>query len=232
MKSNFVLKIAALAVAGGVSLSATSALASPGDSFNRPALGASWTITAGSLSISNRQLVGTTGSLGLFNGANSNTAASAVVFLGGTDLEYGAVALGNIGAGNNAFVKIQAQNGAGSFDHAAFYTGNNGAGTFFTLASPVPSPAILDAFFCGTTAVMRITSAAGIQTYSHNYGTTFGAGGGLGTFGSVKLDNFVAFNGNARCTTAASADRQSDQDGPEDPIPASEMQGDKDLSLK
>ena len=89
----------------------------------------------------------------------------------GTDLEYGAVALGNIGGGNNAFVKIQAQNGDETFDHGAFYTGNNGGGLFFALSGAVPSPAILDVFFCGTTATMRITSAAGVQTYTNDYGT-------------------------------------------------------------
>jgi hypothetical protein len=105
-------------------------------------------------------VVGTSGPLGYLKGSSKDTAASAVVFLGGIDLEYGAVAPGNIGGGNNAFVKIQAQNGAGAFDHAGFYTAINGGGNFFALSSPVPSPAILDVFFCGTTATLRITSAA------------------------------------------------------------------------
>jgi hypothetical protein len=121
-------------------------------------------------------------------GSSKDTAASAVVFLGSTDLEYGAVALGNIAGGNNAFVKIQAATGAGTFDHGAFYVGNNGSGVYF---APLPSLAILDVFFCGTTATMRITSAAGVQIYANNYGTTFGPGGGLGTYGSVGLDNYV-----------------------------------------
>jgi hypothetical protein len=113
------------------------------------------------------------------------------VFLGGTDLEYGAVAVGNIDGGNNALVKIQAANGAGTFDHGAFYTGNNGSGVYFAPSSPVPSPAILDVFFCGTTATMGIPSAADVQIYTNNYKTTFVPGGGLGTYGSVGLDNYV-----------------------------------------
>src|SRR5579872_4450639 len=142
MKNTLVCKTVTLAVVG-VLLSATSAVAQKGaDAFNRLSLGSNWVVTSGSLSISNKQLVGATGSLGYLKSLTSNsaTAASSVVFLGGTDLEYGAVAVGNIAAGNNAFVKIQAQNGAGSFDHAAFYTGNNGSGNFFALSSPVPSP--------------------------------------------------------------------------------------------
>jgi hypothetical protein len=194
------IKIIALAAAG-VLLSATSALAGGSDSFNRPHLGPKWTIKAGSLAISNHEMVGATLSLGSLNASSRDTAASAVVILGSTDLEYGAVALGNIQGGNNAFVKIQSQNGSGTtFDTAGFYNGNNIGGVFFTLASPVPSPAIVDVFFCGTTATMRITSAAGVQTYTNNYTTTYGTGAGLGTFGSVRLDNFIGFP--SACTDA------------------------------
>jgi hypothetical protein len=186
-------KLIALTVAG-VSMCAASALAGPGDDFNRPKLGTTWTSNSGTLSISGgRQLIGTTLAIGTFNSGGSLSAASAVVFLGGTDLEYGAIALGNVAGGNNAFVKIQSQNGSGTtFDHGAFYTGNNGGGNFFALNSPLPtSPAVLDVFSCGTTAIMRITSSTGVQTYS-NYGQTFGLGEGAGTFGAVGLDNFVA----------------------------------------
>jgi hypothetical protein len=220
MKNTLICKIVTL-VAVGVSLSATSALAGS-DAFDRNSLGIGtiWFQTSGSsLSISNKHLVGTSLSLGYLKGSSPDTAASAIVFLGGTDLEYGAVALGNIAGGNNAFVKIQAQNGAGTFDHAGFYTGNNGSGNFFALSSPVPSPALVDVFFCGTTATLRITSAAGVQTYTNNYGTTYGKGGGLGTYGSVELDNYVSFPG--RCSST-----------PINAVPASAMPHDVDLSLR
>jgi hypothetical protein len=218
MKSTLVSKLVALAVAGGVSLSATSALAAGSDAFNRPKLGSKWVVTSGSLSIKNHELTGSSLSIGYLTASDHDSAASAVVFLGGTDLEYGAVALGNVGGGSNAFVKIQAQNGAGTFDHAAFYTGNNGSGDFFSLSSSIPSPATLDVFFCGTVATMRITSAAGVQTYTHDYGTTYGPGGGLGTYGSVGIDNYVGFS-------SACSDAQVDA------IPASAMPSDADLSL-
>jgi hypothetical protein len=195
--TNSTSKLIALTVAS-VSLCAASAFAGPGDDFNRPTLGTTWTSNSGTLSISGgRQLVGLNNSLpqiGTFNSGGALSAASEVVFLnGGVSTQYGAIALGNIAGGNNAFVKIQ-NNGSvnGAFDTAAFYTGNNGNGTFFTLSSAVPSPAVLDVFFCGTTAIMRITSATGVQTYSHNYGQTFGLGVGAGTFGAIGLDNFVA----------------------------------------
>src|SRR5579863_9689778 len=219
MKNTLICKIVTL-VAVGVSLSATSALAGS-DAFDRNSLGIGtiWFQTSGSsLSISNKHLVGTSLSLGYLKGSSPDTAASAIVFLGGTDLEYGAVALGNIAGGNNAFVKIQAQNGVGTFDHGAFYTGNNGGGNFFALSSPVPSPALIDVFFCGTTATLRITSAAGVQIYTNNYNTTFGIGTGLGTFGSVGLDNFVGFGSGCK-------------DAQVHGISASKMPHDKDLSL-
>ena len=211
-----IVKIVAVAVVGGV-LSATSALAAGSDAFNRARLGAKWVVTAGSLSISSHAMVGTTGSLGYLTASANDTAGSVLVAIH-TDLEYGAVALGNIAGGSNAFVKIQSQNGLGTFDTAGFYTGNNNQVVFFSLSSPVPSPALLDVFFCGTTATMRITSAAGVQTYTHDYGTTFGSGAGLGTFGSVRLDNFVGFAGT--CSSAVV-----------DAIPDSAMPRAKDLSL-
>jgi|SRR5579862_420123 len=194
MKHSLFCKIPTLAVA--VLLCAMSAFAQNGaDAFNRQGLGTTWVTTAGSLTITNHQMAGSSGSLGYLKAASKAKAASAVLFLTSTDLEYGAVALGNIGAGNNAFVKLQAQDGTQTFTNGAFYTGNNGGGTFFALSSPVPSPAVLDVFFCGTVATMRITSAAGVQTYTNDYGATFGAGAGLGTYGSVGLDNFVGSAG-------------------------------------
>lgn len=209
--------LAHVAVAGVVLLSATSALAGS-DAFNRLQLGNTWVVTAGSLSIAHHEMVGTSLSLGYLTASSNDKAASAVVFLGGTDLEYGAVAVGNIAAGNNAFVKIQEQDGTGMFEYGAFYTGNNVQGYFFALARPVPSPAILDVSFCGiTTARMRITSAAGVQTYTYDYGTTFGPGAGLGTYGLIGLDNFVGF--------------QSGEQDTADAIPATKMPLATDLSL-
>ena len=209
--------LAHVAVAGVVLLSATSALAGS-DAFNRPELGNTWVVTAGSLSIVRHEMVGTSLSLGYLTGSSNDKAASAVVFLGGTDLEYGAVALGNIGVGPNAFVKIQEQNGTGMFEYGAFYTGNNFPGYFFALASPVPSPAILDVCFCGTTtATMTITSAAGVQTYTYDYGNTPGRGAGLGTYGRIRLDNFVGSHSGGQDTA--------------DAIPATKMPPATDLSL-
>jgi hypothetical protein len=147
-------------------------------------------VTAGSLFITNDQLQGATGSLGYFKKSANDSQASALVTLGGTDLEYGAVAVGDVASGANAFVKIQEENADDMFEYGAFYNGNNSGSEFFELNSPVPSPATLTVKVCGTTATMTIKSSAGTQKYTYDYGASVGAGGGLGTYGDVFLDNY------------------------------------------
>ena len=183
-------------IVGGLvsALVATSALAA-GDNFDRTALGNRWVATTGSLAISANLFVGSDGSLGYDRKSVADTTVKAVVYLPGTGLRYGAVASGYIAGGNNAFVKIQSQDGNGQFDHAAFYTGNTGGGSFFTLDRPVPSPATLTVSFCATVATMTIKGGGRTQVYSYDYGTSFGTGAGLGTYGSVALDNFKATPG-------------------------------------
>jgi hypothetical protein len=193
MKNSLNKTIARIVIAGGVSLVAASAMANGSDNFNRASLGGNWVRSPGnSLSIKNDQLVGKTSSIGYLKGSKSDTSVSAVLWVNGTDLQYGAVALGDVAGGNNAFVKLQSQNGGGTFDHAAFYTGNNGGTDFFELNSPVSSPAILDVSFCGTVATMTITSASGVQTYTNDYGTTYPTGAGAGFYGKSSIDNFVS----------------------------------------
>jgi hypothetical protein len=127
------------------------------------------------------------------------------VYLNGTDVEYGAVALGDVADGSNAYVKIQSQNGDGMFEYGAFYIGNNGEGEFFALKEPVASPATIDAWSCGTYGFLKIKSSAGSQKYYYNYGTSFGPGAGLGAGGAGSLDNYKS--GAASCKDLADATR-------------------------
>src|SRR5665213_1446466 len=150
-------------------LCATSALAAH-DGFNRANLGPHWVIPFGSEFINSNRMQGASLSLGYDTQSSSDTTVSARVYTTGTDLEYGAVASGNIAGGNNAFVKIQAQTGTGNFSNGAFYTGNNGGGDFCTLKSEVPSPAKLSVSFYNTVATMKIWSSAGTQVYNYDYG--------------------------------------------------------------
>jgi hypothetical protein len=172
-------------------LFATSAMAAK-DDFNRKSLGSKWVSVSGSQSISNNTFVGDSLSLGYYKKSKADASVTALVEVTSTDLEYGAVALGDIAGGNDAFVKIQAQSGDGKFSNAGFYTGDNIGGEFFALDSEIPSPATLSVSICGTVATMKIKSSAKTQVYSYDYGTSFGTGGGLGTYGSVALDNYVS----------------------------------------
>jgi hypothetical protein len=189
MKAKLGLAMTALAL-GGASILATSAMAAK-DDFDRSTLGKKWVVTSGNLYINNDQLQGDPLSLGYFKRSSNDTSVSATMTItNSAETEYGAVASGDIAGGDNAFVKLQTQDGDGMFEYGGFYTGNNGGGDFFALDTPVPSPATLSVTFCGTMAQMTIRSSAGKQKYSYDYGATFGAGGGLGTYGAIALDDY------------------------------------------
>ena len=183
-------------------LFATSAMAAK-DNFNRASLGSKWVAVSGSQSISNNRFVGDSLSLGYYKKSKEDTSVSTVVALTSTDLEYGAVASGVISpAAPMRSSRSRRKRGDGKFSNGGFYTGDNVGGEFFALDSEVPSPATLSVSFCGTVATMKIKSSAGTQTYKYDYGTSFGTGGGLGTYGSVALDNYVSKPGGCAQDTA------------------------------
>ena len=179
-------------------LSASPAFAAR-DNFNRAKLGRKWEVTSGHLYLSNDQLQGKDGGLGYDNKSANDWGATATVYLNGTDLQYGAIALGDIAGGNNAYIKIQSQDGDGLFEYAAFYVGDNGGGgRFFALKHPASSPVTISAWFCGTYGFLQIKSAVGRRKFYFNYGTNFGSGAGLGTRGALALDNYKS--GPAKCS--------------------------------
>lgn len=179
-------------LASVLALASSAAVAAP-DNFNREELGPDWTVVSGALWIADNQLAGDSLSLGTFAPAARKNAGSVLVRLNGTDTQYGAVTIGDAASGNNAFIKIQTQNGAGTFSHGAFYVGNNAGGSFFSLDGlPAASSARLTARLNGTIATMEIdvdNDGTPEASYSYDYGTSFGTGIGLGTYGPVTLDN-------------------------------------------
>jgi hypothetical protein len=189
-------------IAGLLAVLASSSALAAKDNFDRASLGSKWIVTSPSLYITANQLQGDSLALGYLKKAASATSASASVILNGPDLQYGAVAVGDIASGNNAFVKLQAQDGSGTFSHGAFYVGNNGGGSFFTLDAPAASPATLSVTLSGTVATMTIKSSSGTQSYQYDYGASFGSGGGLGTYGPISLDNFKTKAPAAEAVTA------------------------------
>jgi hypothetical protein len=197
MKAKFI-------VAGLMAIMASVPAFAGKDLFDRADLGNKWVVVNPSLGIVANQLVGTDLAIGYHKKAVAADTASATVILNGTGLQYGAIAIGDVATGNNIFVKLQSQDGAGMIDHAAFYTGNNGSGSFFSLTSPMASPAKMTVSLMGTVATLTIKSASGTQTYTYDYGTSFTTGAGLGTYGVVALDNFK-FRANFAGEAAANA---------------------------
>ena len=210
-------KTLALGFVAAAALCSTSAMAAR-DNFDRADLGKKWVIPSGRLYINNNQLQGDSLSIGYDKKSASDTTVSATLYLNGTDLEYGAVASGDIASGNNAFAKLQEANGDGVFEYGAFYVGNNGGGDYFALNAPVASPAQVTLSFCGTVATLKIKSASGKQTYTYDYGTSFGGGGGLGTYGLISIDNYRSKPGGcAADRTATVVKHSSNAAGPKDP---------------
>ena len=192
MKKTLLLSALVVAAAAATAMAAESHSGTAHDNFDRADLGNRWAIRFGRLFINNNQMHGDPSSLGYDKKSSTNTTVTATLYLNGTDLEYGAVASGDIAGGNNAFVKLQEQDGSGEFEYGAFYVGNSDGVNFFQLNSPVPSPATVTLSFCGTVATLVIKSSAGRQKYTYDYGVRFPSGGGLGTYGNISLDNYIS----------------------------------------
>jgi hypothetical protein len=176
------------------------------DSFNRTTLGSDWVTVAGSTFIANGAYAGSDSSLANFIPAKKDNEASVLVRLNGTGLQFGEIVIGN------AFIKIQSQNGTGTFDHAGFKSTQFISGTFFPLTGlPAVSTARLTARLIGTVATMEIdTNLDGWpeKTYTHDFGVAHGSGIGLRTYGPVRMDNLRT--NKAVAATAAPADNHID----------------------
>ena len=166
------------------------------DDFNRAALGASWAIQAGSMSISANQVVGADQSLMTYAPGAGSFTASVDIFNDGVSTQYGAIVLGYLDVGHNAFIKVQNNGGgAGSFDTYGFYYGNNGGGEFGSITGLAAfTSARITATLSGSIATLSFdTNFDGIadKTLTHDYGAlSFGSGAGLGIYGPARLDNF------------------------------------------
>lgn len=112
------------------------------DNFNRAdgPLGSNWAVRDGTYAIVSQKAKGTSGfARATYNGIGANQ-IEADVSLSPTGLnQYSALML-DYGAGtSNLFIKVQDNNGGGSFNTAGCYLGNNGDGfglSFFNLSAP------------------------------------------------------------------------------------------------
>jgi hypothetical protein len=146
------------------------------DDFNRAnsaTLGANYTIQSGGLSILNNQAVGTSISLSTFNGSASTAAGIDVALRGADSGSYIALTLGYL-SGTSYFIKVQDNDGDGTFDRYAFYGGNNDLNGFIGALNGFQTGSI-DVSYSGTVAQLIVTANGGTQTFSYDYGYTPGS---------------------------------------------------------
>jgi hypothetical protein len=99
------------------------------DDFNRPdgPLGPDWTVQAGDVVIADQAATGSSVSLATHNSATGDRVEMDVVLDPAGGLQYAAAILNYGGGSTNLFVKVQNNDGGGTFDRLYCYTGNNGA---------------------------------------------------------------------------------------------------------
>ena len=167
----------ALALTAGL-LAAAPAHSALVDDFNRadgPA-GANYTASDnGGISILNNQAVAGNGSsvafvvLSTYNGSSSSTAGIDIALRGQDAGSYVALSLG-FGTSNSYFIKVQDNDGNGTFDTYGFYSdNNNGTGPFRSLSSSFQTGSF-EISYTGTIATLLINANGGMQSYSHDYG--------------------------------------------------------------
>ncbi len=170
------------------------------DSFSRSngALGSDWSDVITGFSITNGAAQGTNKSLALFTGLGSSTIGGDVSLTAGGGLQYSGFVL-DYGAGvNDIFVKVQDNDGGGTFDYAACYTGNNGpafGSGFFALSSPFTSAhaqVTVSPDRYVTLTLTHIDGGSGVQVYTCA-GAPSAEGGavGIASYYGGRIDNVV-----------------------------------------
>ena len=195
-----------VAQAQGIPRHATAQIVSPVvvlDNFNRPdgSLGSNWIVQSGSFGIVSNTARGSSEGLATFVGGSGAALEADVATNGTTSTDYVALVLDYADTANNLFfLKVQTQNGAGTFDTAGCYVGKNGSGggfgrNFFTLSAPFAT-AHMRVELVGTDVTVTFTNidgGAGTQSYTcAGAPTTGGTGIGMGGYAGVaSLDNFA-----------------------------------------
>ncbi|MGD9020399.1 MAG: hypothetical protein PVF46_01260 [Lysobacterales bacterium] len=153
------------------------------------------------------------GTASIVNNAARGTGLGATTFVGGpvtdvleADIDaeidasgYVALVLNYADNDNNLYLKVQQQDGGGTFDHAACYYGNNGSSFglgFFDLTQPFAT-AHMRVERVGTTVTItfsNIDGGGGMQQYvCTDTPLTGGTGIGIGGWqNNASLDNFTA----------------------------------------
>lgn len=172
------------------------------DSFSRAngALGTDWVNIATGFSITNGAAQGLNQSLALYNGRGSSTIEGDISLSSPPGVQYSGFVL-NYGAGvNDIFVKVQDNNGDGTFDSAGCYTGNNNSSApfglgFFTMAAPFASAHAAvtvtpDRYV--TLSLTKINGGSGVQVYTcASAPSAEGGAVGIASYYGGRIDNVV-----------------------------------------
>jgi hypothetical protein len=176
------------------------------DNFNRENsvdLGPNWTNQVGSIGIVNEmaatsERVAYYATVNGFSGSYLSTQVSLDVIDINGGLAYVAAMFGIASNSQSIFVKVQDQDGNGYFNHGAFYYGNNmGGGSFFLLNTPFQTGRITVWAENADTIKLGIDTNfdGGFEQVYANSGwssKSLGTAIGLGMYGNVRADNYLA----------------------------------------
>lgn len=174
------------------------------DDFNHCGLkNSKWILLSGSLHIANCSVLAAGDetqvgpSLAIFRKADAGDHVGTMdVMFSGSEVQFAAIALGDIANGNNAYVKVQSQNGLGTISHIGFYVSNNDGrgGRFFQVQGleGISAARITAKVHGGLVKLMIDTNFDGIpeRSYGYRFSRNFPHGVGVGLYGAAQADNF------------------------------------------
>jgi hypothetical protein len=192
------------------------------DDFNRAdgALGPSWIVSVGAISIVNQAAESVQGgnvkNLAIYPGVGANILGADISLQPGGGTQYSALVLNYSAGTNNLYIKVQDNNGDGSFDTAACYTGNGGSSFglgFFYLSSTFTTAGIeveVDSTRTVSLYIQPTDGSGGPQSYTCSGAPAFdGNAVGIGSYGGGRIDNLMV-----RSSQPYLRDEFSRQDGP------------------
>ena len=164
-------------------------------------LGSDWSVRAGEFYNKDNKASApsSANSLATYNSLGSNAVEADISINPAAGLQYAGLVLHYDEGAYNLFLKVQDNDGNGSFEHGACYTGNNNTGGsfglgFFTLTTPFASAHMK--VTAGDDDVVHITftnvdGGAGVQTYNCTGAPDAeGYGVGIASWYGARVDNF------------------------------------------
>jgi hypothetical protein len=164
------------------------------DDFDRPdgSLGASWTTVSGVTSLVGGRATGTDHSAALLNGA-AGTRVSVDAYAG-SGISFVALIAGYTSASAAYFVKLQDNDGNGSFDSVYAYYGDTAGSAVGTWSAPATSHARIALTMSGSNGTFTVDSDLDGDvdaSYTMTFPAAASPGVGLGFYGQARADGFA-----------------------------------------